>query len=694
MSSKKKKIIIGVAVFLLLAVSGKLLSVIINGQPPQQPVSSLQVIPGDSVADGEILAKTVMIYLDGADLEQEHNSSTNSISEILNSGLNTDFHNILLYTGGCNQWNNYNIPSDKDCIYLIRDGKLNLLAEYPAQNIGDGKTLETFMRYCVANYPSQQYGLILSDHGGGPNYGVCADYRNNYDMLGMTELQNAFEAVGFGPKAKMEFIIFEACLMASAETAFCMKDYANYMAASENVSYTYGSDFSFISCLDRFNSGAQIGTEYVNCFYDKSIALTKRLTASGFSIYDVTYSCIDLSEIDKVEQAMDALFSEANNTVFLKSILSTSSLNARGVKEYADSYGDATDAVYDLIDLTDWIKNNALYQANTLMQNLVYAVDKAVVYNRASTPHMNGLSIYYPHNIKGNYFYNTFGFSDEYSKHVKMCYDNAQTATSEAHWQTLSAPTKEASVSDGLPVLSMKLSENQAKSYAKAQYYILAKYELDDYRFAEDEYVLISSGNQFTLDSDNTLRAEFDNRVPVIYNSADGSRTPFFSPLFRKTLENTEAVYSTYGGLVYTPDEEDYPGTEGPGSAEALLWTVENMRLDTAWLTLTPEEDTLRISYAEKSGNNGLPSRTMLDPYSYKEIEFYSPIRRVKYNSDNKVLPVSDWETDNNQLTTAFPIKDITVKLEYLSENIDYYAVMVVTDIYGNNYTSDIVSLE
>ena len=96
----------------------------------------------------------------------------------------------------------------------------------------------------------------------------------------------------------------------------------------------------------------------------------------------------------------------------------------------------------------------------------------------------------------------------------------------------------------------------------------------------------------------------------------------------------------------------------------------------------------------EKSGENGLPSRTILDPYSYKEIEFYSPIRRVKYNSDNKVLPVSDWETDNNQLTTAFPIKDITVKLEYLSENIDYYAVMVVTDIYGNNYTSDIVSLE
>lgn len=694
MSSKKKKAIIVVAVFLLLAVLGKIMPVIINGQPPQEPVPSLQVIPGDSITSQEILPKTVMIYFDGADLEEEHKSSTTSIKEILNSGVNTDFHNILLYTGGCNQWHDYNIPADRDCIYLIRNGKLNLLAEYPSQNVGNGKTLETFIRYCVTNYPSQQYGLILSDHGAGPNYGVCSDFRNNHDTLSMSELQKAFHAVGFGPQAKMEFIIFEACLMASTETAYCMKDYANYMAASENVSYTYGSDFSFISCLDRFNSGAQIGTEYVNCFYNKSMDLGRRLSANGFSVYDITYSCIDLSKTDKIEQAMDALFSEANNTVFLKSILSSSSLRARGVKEYADSYGDATDAVYDLIDLADWIKNNSLYQGNTLMQNLVSAVDEAVVYNLASTPHMNGLSIYYPHNIKGNYYYNTFGFSDEYSKHVKMCYDNAQSATNEETWQTLSAPTKEASVSEGLPVLSMKLSEDQAKNYAKAQYYILAKYELDDYSFAKDEFVLISSGNQFTLDSDNTLRAEFDNRVPVIYNSADGSRTPFFSPLFRKTLENTEAVYSTYGGLVYTPDEEDYPGTEGPDSAEALLWTVENMRLDMAWLTLTPEEDTLRISYAEKSGNNGMPSRTMLDPYSYKEIEFSSPIRHIKYDSNNKVLPVSEWERDNKQLATAFPIKDITVKLEYLSGNIDYYAVMVVTDIYGNNYTSDIVPFE
>ena len=160
MSSKKKKTIIVVAVFLLLTVLGKIMPVIINGQPPQESVPSLQVIPGDSITSQEILPKTVMIYFDGADLEEEHKSSTTSIKEILNSGVNTDFHNILLYTGGCNQWHDYNIPADRDCIYLIRNGKLNLLAEYPAQNVGNGKTLETFMRYCVTNYPSQQYGLI------------------------------------------------------------------------------------------------------------------------------------------------------------------------------------------------------------------------------------------------------------------------------------------------------------------------------------------------------------------------------------------------------------------------------------------------------------------------------------------------------------------------------------------------------
>ncbi len=688
MNSKKKAIIIVVVALTAIGIFGNIMSRVTTDSSspsyPSAPAVSLQVVPGDSVIDGEVLAKTVMIYLDGADLEKSSRFATRVIHDIMDSGLNTDFHNILIYTCGSDYWNDYDIPTDRDCIYLLRGGKLNLLTDYPAQNVGNGKTLETFMRYCVTNYPAQQYGLILSDHGGGPNYGVCADYRNSMDVLNMSELQNAFRAVGFGPEAKMEFIIFEACLMASAEVAFCMKDYANYMMGSENVAYAYGSDFAFIKCLDTYNSGAQIGADFVDCFYDKSTELVQRLSPNSKDFYDITYSCVDLSKIDRVEKALDALFSESNGTIFLQHMLSSSSLHARGVMEYADSYGEATDATYDLIDLADWMKSNILFEGNALMQNLVTAVEDAVVYNRASTPHMNGLSIYYPHNIKGDYSYSVFGFSDEYSKHVKMCYDESLTKSKESDWDSLTHSVTAAET----PELSLKLSDVQAESFARARYYILAKYDLEGYSFSQDEYVIISSEDIFSADADNTLHAKIDLRVPVVYSKAGSDRTPFFSPLFRKTSESGETIYTTYCGLIDVPDAE-----VGADGLYDLSGSTENLRMDTVWLTLTAEKDSLTPAYAEKSGENGLPSRMLLDPYSYKEIEFFSPLRRVTYGSDGKPLPVSSWESVGDNLVSNFPVNDISVKLEALSEDVDYYAFTVVTDIYGNEYTTDITAL-
>ena len=673
MNPKKKKIIIICAVaVIVIGIFGNIMSTLTAepSSPVSAPAVSLQTVSGDSVINGEILPKTVMIYLDGADLEKSNKFGTRTIKEIIDSGLDTDFHNVLVYTCGSDYWNNYNIPTDRDCIYLIRNGTLNLLTDYPAQNVGSQSTLEAFMRYCTQNYPAQQYGLILCNHGGGPNYGVCADYRNNMDMLSITELQNAFRNVGFGPEAKMEFIIFEACLMASAEVAYCMKDYAHYMMASENVSYVEGSDFSFIKSLDIYNSGAQIGTEYADCFYNKSYSLSQRLSSAGYSIYDITYSCIDLAKIEKVEQAMDDLFLSSNATTFLKSMITSSSFHARKVKETADSYGEATDATYDLIDLTDWMKSNLLFQGNTLMQNLVVAVEDAVVCNRASTPHMNGLSVYYPHNIKGDYRYDRLGFSDEYSKHVKMCYDESQ---SQLNVSDLSPSV----TAEQTPELTLGLSDTQAQSIAGARYYLLAKYKPDGYSFEENEYVIISSEKLNPSDTDNILSAQIDLRIPVIYE-ADGTRTPFFSPLTRSTDDNGNTVYTSFCGLIDVPED---------------IYDTENLRMDTALLTMTAEGDSLTVAYAEKSDESGLPSRLLLDPYTYKEIEFFSPIRKVTFDSDNKPLPVSAWEKSSNYLVTNLPVNGISLKLEEPSEDVEYFIFTVITDIYGNEYTTEITAL-
>ena len=675
-------IIICCVAFAVISIIGNMIPLFL-----QQPL--LDVISGDSVKNGEILSKTVMIYLDGADLEEEHGDATTTISEIIASGVDTNFHNILIYTGGCNKWKGYDIPTDKDCIYILRNGELKLLEQYKPKNLGDPQTLQTFMQYCVTNYPAQQYGLILHNHGGGPAHGVCFDFRNNNDPLHLPELQKAFRSVGFGPKSKMEFIIFDACLMSSAEVAFCMKDYAQYMVASQNVSYVYGSDYSFMKSLDLYNSGADIGTKYVECYYNESVALGERLYAQGTDVYDITYSCIKLSEMDRVEKALNNLFKEAAKDGNKEKFLGHTARLARGVKEYADFYGQSTDTTYDLIDLTDWMQLSASAD-RVLTEAVISAVDAAVVCNKANTPKMHGLTIYYPEHIWTQYYYNVFDFADSYAKYVKRCYANAVDGINRDTWQQIDTETE---YTDGSSILTVRLTDKQAENFASANYYILAKYNNKAHTFAEDEYVIVLQGNNYSITGNNVLCANFDYRIPTIYK-ADGTSTPFFSPLFAKTTESGNTIYSASASLTFVPDAADYPGIDDPEGLNSMLWQIENMRLDVAWLSMQKQGNTLKMLYAEKQGNGDLPSRMLLELSDYQEIEFFSFLRKVKYDNAGKPLPVSQWEKDTHYLATNYDINDIFIRMEQLSEEVSYYGIIVFTDIYGNQFTTDIMPLQ
>ena len=48
---------------------------------------------------------------------------------------------------------------------------------------------------------------------------------------------------------KLDFIVFDACLMGSIETAYVLKEYAKYMVASEELMLGYG--FNYKEILDK-----------------------------------------------------------------------------------------------------------------------------------------------------------------------------------------------------------------------------------------------------------------------------------------------------------------------------------------------------------------------------------------------------------------------------------------------------------
>ena len=654
---------------------------------PEMPHEIERTTAEPSTDSSRILKKTMMLYLDGADLEENCANASDSIKEILSSGVDMNTHNILVYTCGSNVWHNYDIPADNDCIYQLRNNRLNLLQEYPAKKVGESDTLGTFMKYCVDNFPAEQYGLLLQDHGGGPIHGVCSDFRNNHDTLSMQELQQAFSHAGFGSSNKLEFVLFDACLMASLEVAHSMSGYANYMVASENVSYVYGSDFSFMRSLNEYNSGADIGKAYVDSFYNASVALGKRIMQGGGSVYDITYSCVDLSCMPSLERAINSYFSKVGGSTPAGALnVRRCSENARGVMEYSDSYGSAVDAVYDLVDFKDMVTAIGSASAAKEYNNLLSELDKFIVYNKATTSRMAGITVYTPKHINSQtYQYSNLGFSSEYTKYVEACYKNSQGYSSFHTWSSMD-DFEEKSSSSVVSSFTVKLTKEQQDTFAGAEYFILSNDADGKYAFGKDEYVLVSGGNDVRVDNNGVLTADFDSRTAVV-KTASGN-VPVTATLYRNKTSDGDIIYNMYGNL-----------TENKPSVNSSSFEVEAVSVsssDRTKFTLSDSGSKLEITSAMKisSPDGVVASCDILDLSSFEGIELTNYVKKASYNAEGQLQPVSEWNDQLSAVTSSFALDDVSFVLEEKDSSEELYAVLIVTDIYGNRHMTDIQKLK
>ena len=166
---------------------------------------------------------TIMVYMCGTDLESRSGMGTADLQEMLDARFGGDI-TLLIYTGGCKAWKNSVVSSSANQIWQVKDGKLICLKE----NLGsvpmtDPDTLSGYIRWCAENYPASRYELILWDHGGGSvsGYGYDEKFASSGSM-NLAGLDTALKSAG----VKFDFIGFDACLMATAETALTMAQYA------------------------------------------------------------------------------------------------------------------------------------------------------------------------------------------------------------------------------------------------------------------------------------------------------------------------------------------------------------------------------------------------------------------------------------------------------------------------------------
>ena len=328
---------------------------------------------------------TLMIYMNGSDLESENGAATSDLAEIIQSGVDTDNVNIVLLTGGAYRWHNNVVPENECMVWEITGGKLKGITGVGLLNMGDPGTLTGFINLGYSAFPAERYALIMWDHGGGSIAGYGQDEKFDDCNLTLLDMNYAFEKSDAINK-KLELLGFDSCLMATAEMAVVASDYAKYMIASEDVEPGDGWDYSFLASFNKGGgmSGADLGRIIIDRFihyyrYDPDEILTLSVT--------------DLSRAGYVMSAMGALMSKCRDKLYVSSSFQTLAKRRGTTKTFGE--GSPRDNQCDMVDLGDMARKLSDIYPNEA-ELLLNELKEAVIYNRYnSNIKLSGLSAYY-----------------------------------------------------------------------------------------------------------------------------------------------------------------------------------------------------------------------------------------------------------------------------------------------------------
>lgn len=333
-------------------------------------VSITRLARDNSAPMGDADTWTVFVYMCGSDLESENGLAVDDIEEMANAytGDNVRF---VVQTGGSTRWNGYDISADSLQRFEVTGGGVYLVDEVSDADMGQEQTLEDFLRWGVQNYPADKMGVVFWNHGGGSITGVCFDEKNEYDSLSLTDLDKAFTSVFDDMTDKFEFVGFDACLMATVETANVLVPHARYMIASEETEPGRGWDYTEIGRYLDENpgcTGAQVGKVAADSFYDSCAASDEEAGA--------TLSVTDLSKIDKLIVAINNAAASMNGASDDSSNLSGMVRSIRKAKNYGGN--NKSEGYTNMVDLGELFKSAC---GDSEAQAVMDALNDAVVYN-------------------------------------------------------------------------------------------------------------------------------------------------------------------------------------------------------------------------------------------------------------------------------------------------------------------------
>src|SRR5712691_2124163 len=127
---------------------------------------------------------------------------------------------------------------------LVQNGSFQQISDLGNLDTANPATLADFIQWGIRTYPSQNYALVLWDHGGGWKYGFGEDEPTGH-MLGLAQMQQALKrGLAAAGVSKLQILGFDACLMSTFEVMQALQPYATYLVASEETEPGAGWDYT------------------------------------------------------------------------------------------------------------------------------------------------------------------------------------------------------------------------------------------------------------------------------------------------------------------------------------------------------------------------------------------------------------------------------------------------------------------
>lgn len=350
----------------------------------------------------------IYVYMCGTDLESKSSMATMDLQEMLSAKL-SDNVKIVVFTGGCLNWQNDVMSSSVNEIYEISSNGLSRVSNNAGTaTMVDPENLEAFIRWAAQNYEANRRALILWDHGGGSvtGYGYDEKYPNQGSMT-LDEINQALENAG----VKFDFIGFDACLMATAETALMCSNYADYLIASEETEPGIG--WYYTSWLNAISQNTSLPTlEVAKTLIDDFTSQCAKFCRGQ----ETTLSIVDLAELAYTLPDKLSAFAQEVSTMIedgrYKSI----------ARARSSSHEFAATSRIDQVDLVHFAALLGTDSGKALAETVV----NAVKYNRTAQGLNNayGLSIYFPYASLGSVdrmssTYKSIGISDAYTSCIQ-----------------------------------------------------------------------------------------------------------------------------------------------------------------------------------------------------------------------------------------------------------------------------------